>query len=484
MIEAFHLPALAEPACTSWEYGQGEGRLELRMAQLTPELLRRQVEALLDARERHLAGRPLDDVVRAVDRVAARLLDPGDELRRSAEEALPLVTGSSAAMVRHVLDRMAADWRRPRLEALLAAEFPDPAVLEGWVERRAASGGGGRVMAVGPRLTTHVFSGNIPGIAVTSLIRALLVRSAALGKTAVGDPVLPPLFARALAEEDPGIGRCVAVTYWPGGDEPLERVALESAEAVIVYGGDEALTSVRARTPPAARFLGYGQKLSFGVVAREALAQGAAGEIAAAAALEVATFDQHGCVSPHLFYVERGGAVTPERWAELVAESLSRLAADLPRGTLSPGESTAIRQLRGATEFAQISGSGVRLHASSGGTAWTVIFDPDPRFNASCLNRVVRVKPVDDLAEVAAHVASIRPFLQTVGLAGPAERTTPLATRLAIGGATRIAPIGQMAWPPPTWHHDGRPPLRDLVRWSEWDGPPPPDSQGGQGAGA
>lgn len=470
MIEAFHLPALSDPPCTSWDYGKGDGRLELRMAQLTPDLLRRQVESLLEARERHLATRPLDEIVEAIDRVAERLLDPADELRRTAEAALPIVTGSSAGMIRHILDRMAADWRRPRLEALLASEFPDRSVLDRWVDRPAGPDEATRVMAVGPRLSTHFFSGNIPGIAVTSLIRALLVRSAALGKTAVGEPVLPALFAGAVAEVDPGIGRCLAITYWPGGDEPLERSALQAADAVIVYGGDEAISSVRARTPATARFLGYGHKLSFGVVAREALAGDAAAGLAADAALQVATFDQHGCVSPHLFYVERGGAVTPEGWAELLAESLSRLATELPRGALSPGESAAIRQLRGAAEFAQISGSGVKLHASDAGTGWTVIFDPDPAFEASCLNRVVRVMPVDDLADVAAQVDRLRAFLQTVGLAGPRERTEPLATRLAIGGATRIAPIGRMAWPEPTWHHDGRPPLRDLMRWCDWDG--------------
>jgi hypothetical protein len=227
---------------------------------------------------------------------------------------------------------------------------------------------------------------------------------------------------------------------------------------------------VRARTRPGARFLGYGHKLSFAAIAREALEPGADREAAQRAARDVALFDQHGCVSPHLVYVEEGGATSPAEWARLLARALQREEEELPRGALSPGESAAIRQLRGEAEFAQLAGQGVELHASAEGTAWTVIYDPDPAFSASCLNRVVRVKPVPELDDVSALVRDIAPVLQSVGVAGPAERTRTLAETLGALGASRVAPLGSMAWPPPTWHHDGHPPLRDLVRWCDWEG--------------
>ena len=52
-------------------------------------------------------------------------------------------------------------------------------------EFRPSGRGGGRQAAFGPRLAAHVFSGNVPGVAVTSLVRSLLVKAATLGKTAV-----------------------------------------------------------------------------------------------------------------------------------------------------------------------------------------------------------------------------------------------------------------------------------------------------------
>lgn len=462
MADAFHLPALASPPTTSWEYRSAGAPVELRVARLTPALLRRQVDALRAARERHLAERPVEEIVRAIDRAALRLADPVDPLRRTAEEALPAVTGYSAPMIRRILDAMIPEWRTEPLLRLLRADLGDPRVLD---EFRPRHGAPGQVRAFGPALTTHVFSGNVPGVAVTSMIRSLLVKSATLGKAAAGEPLLPALFARGLAEVDPELGECLAVTYWRGGSSELEEVALGEADAVVVYGGTEAVESVRARTPSAARFLGYGHRLSFGVVAREALS--AEADTAARAALEVATFDQQGCVSPHLFYVEEGGEISPSDFARALAVEMERVERELPRGSLSPGESSSIRQLRGEVEFAEIAGSGARLFASAQGTTWTVIYDPDPTFSASCLNRVVRVKPVADLSEVPALAEPVGAFLQTVGVAASADRLRRLAEGIGRLGASRVAPLGSMAWPPGTWHHDGRPPVADLVRWCD-----------------
>jgi acyl-CoA reductase LuxC len=463
MIDAFHLPALAHPPTTTWSYGRGEDAFELRVPRLTPALLREQARSLVEARERHLAERPVAEIVEVIDRVAARLLDPGDELRVAAERALPAVTHYSPPMVRRVLDRMAADWRSEPLRELLRAELGDPRVLDSF---RPAPRGHGRVAAFGPRLAVHVFSGNVPGVAVTSLVRSLLVKAATLGKTAVGEPLLAALFARAVAAEDPGLGACLAVTYWAGGDEEMERAALEHADAVVAYGGAEAVAAVRSRAPAAARFLGYGPKLSFGAVGRDALTAERAADVACSAALDASTFDQQGCVSPHLFYVEAGGEVDPRAWAALLAREMAAVERELPRGPLAPGEASAIRQLRAGAEFAQV-GGGVELHASREGTAWTVVYEDDPAFEASCLNRVVRVKPVTDLERVPALVAEYASVLQTVGVTASDEATVRLAEALGRMGASRVVPLGRMAWPPPWWHHDGRPPLRSLVRWCD-----------------
>src|SRR5690606_10905872 len=406
-------------------------------------LLAEQIDALLTAREEHLAERPVAEIVAAIDAVAERFLDPADDLRRAAESALPPVTGVALPMARRILDGMAADWRRPRLRELLRAEFGDPTVLDGFRPRAHSPG---PTMAMGPRLATHLFGAHVPGVEVTSLIRSLLVKAATLARTAAGEPVLAPLFARGLAEVDAGLGACVAVSYWPGGDGVLERLALEAAEAVVVYGPRDAVEAVRARAPRTARFRGHSPGLSLAVVAREALTARDSAELAGRAALDVALFDQQRYHSPHVFYLEEGGEVSPADWAARLAEGLRGLERTLPRGAVAPGEAAAIRQIRVEAEAARLAGEGIVLHASGSGTAWTVIYDPDPAFVVSCRNRVVRVKPVEELDAVLPRLGPIAAELRSVGVAGPAERVEPLAGALARLGATRLCPIGEMAW--------------------------------------
>ena len=39
--------------------------------------------------------------------------------------------------------------------------------------------------------------------------------------------------------------------------------------------------------------------------------------------------------------------------------------------------------------------------------------------------------------------------------------------QLARWGVTRVCPLGEMQKPPLTWRHDGRPPLGELVTWTD-----------------
>ena len=273
-----------------------------------------------------------------------------------------------------------------------STEFQDPLVLDDFRPH-----GGVTARATGPPLSFHVFAGNVPGVAVTSLVRSLLVKSAVLGKSAAGDALLPAEFARTLAGLSRGLGSCVAVTYWPGGEQAVEQEVMHAADQVVFYGGEAAENDLRSRLPAGTQLIVHGARLSFGLVARSALDAGRARQAARDIARAVAVFDQQGCVSPHVVYVERGGQTTPAELAMLVAQELARLDNDAPRGELTAAESSHIHQARAAAEFSSASDRVVTVHAGAG-TSHTVVYDDDASFTPSCLNRFVYVKPVSELA--------------------------------------------------------------------------------------
>ncbi len=407
-----------------------------------------------------LAGVPSSDVVIGIGRVADRFLDASDSLRREAIDLLRPTAGISKAMASEILTGMAKDWTGERLTELLSRELEDPGVLDGF--RRL--GEGRRARARGPQLTFHVGAGTVPGVSVTSMIRALLVKSAVLLKPGLGDVVLPVLFAQALAEEASPLSDAVAVAYWPGGASPLEGLALQRAEAVVGYGGNEAVASLRARTPVTTKFIAHHHRLSVGLVGRERLSVEHAPRVARSAARAVSMFDQRGCVSPHAIFVEEGGSVDPGEWAELLASAMADLEVELPAGELTATDASAVHQMRGSAELREASGSGVRVFRSAE-SFWTVILEDELRFVPSCLNRVVSVVPTPDLGDVAASLTEVGRYLQTVAIEAAEDRLPRLAEMLSAVGATRVTSFEKAPWPPPWWHHDGTSVLAGLIRW-------------------
>jgi hypothetical protein len=282
-----------------------------------------------------------------------------------------------------------------------------------------------------------------------------------LGKSAADEPALAPAFARLLARADADVGAAVAVTWWRGGDEEIEAAALDHVGLVVHYGGHDAVASIRARAPAHVTLIEHGPRVSFAVIdARDAVDADAANGLARAVAL----FDQHGCVSPQLAWVI-GSAADARAFAAATAQALDTLGSELPRGRIGPPEAAAIRKLRDRAEFRAIAGNDTEAWGPDA-LDYSVILSDDPAFEASCLNRTLLVKHVPDLPALLTALAPAAPLLQTAGVAGFGEDAlVTLGAALADVGVSRITSLDAMPWPPPAWHHDGRGPLRELIRW-------------------
>ena len=141
----------------------------------------------------------------------------------------------------------------------------------------------------------------------------------------------------------------------------------------------------------------------------------------------------------------------------------------MPRGKLSVEESAVIASRRAFYEVRATHSPDTRMWASTGSTAWTVVYETDPLFQHSCLNRFIHIKAVHDLSEVLRYAESVRGRVSTVGLSAVADEAQLLARQLAQWGVTRVCPLGRMQSPPLTWRHDGRPALADLIQWTDWE---------------
>jgi len=437
-----------------------------REHELTASLVTEACQTLKRNREKYLVGRATSSIVGVLSATAQSWLEHDNPFRKLALERGAAETGFGETTIARGLDSFFKQFTVENLNALIAQDLGHAERLDRFVNDRAS---GTAALARGPELLVHITAGNIPNPTILSIALGLLTRSAQLVKCARGTSLLPRLFAHSIYEVEPKLASCLEVVEWPGGTQALEDALFAETDCVTATGSDETLDAIRRRVPAHVRFLGYGHRLSFGYIATEALARFELKKTLLQAASDVVAWNQLGCLSPHLFYIEHGGVVSAERFSEMLAAQLAELESEEPRGQLPAAEAAVIAGKRSLYEVRAAASNATKLWKSEGSTAWTVIYEADPQFQLSCLNRFVYVKPVVDLTAALRQAETVRGKVSTVGLAAAGDKAQQFATQLARWGITRVCPLGKMQNPPLTWRHDGRPVLGDLVTWTDYE---------------
>ena len=437
-------------------------------AELSATFLTDACQTLRRNRQRYLLERPTDSLIRTITDVAQEWLRPSYPFRKVVLEQGPKQTGFPAAIIATGLDNFFSQITVKNLEALILQEFGHRQRLDQFSANYLEEEADRAAIARGPELIVHITGGVLPNSVITNIIFGFLVKSAQLVKCASGTSFIPRMFAHSIYEAEPKLGACLEIAEWRGGKVDLEKAVFAESDCVTATGSDETIAAIKHIVPPEKRFLTYGHRLSFGYVANDMLTPSKAARIIAGAADDAIAWNQLGCLSPHVFYVESGGAISPEKFAELLAGELHKREETSPRGEIAIEESAHIAYRRSFYEVRAIS-TETRLWKSENSTAWTVVYENDPKFQMSCLNRFVYVKAVANLAHALQGTAEITGKVSTVGLAATGQKARTIATDLARWGVTRICPIGQMQNPPITWRHDGRPALADFVTWTDWE---------------
>jgi hypothetical protein len=336
--------------------------------------------------------------------------------------------------------------RTADLVELVALELGHAEILDGfrtYGERLAR--------AIAPESILHIVSGNTPHAALQSLLRGLLL--GAHNRVKLPAAGLPEVDAFR-ANLPPDLAARVELS------STLPDAWLREAGAMAIFGSDETIAHFRAKVSPGVPFQAHGHRVSLAIVFDDP-----ACESVASAARDVSLYDQQGCLSPHDIYVDESRGLSARTYAARLAEAMDAFNRATPRRPLSVGGHAAIADLRASYAFRSANDPRVQLWTSATGTDWTVIYEEDPWFATSPLDRVVFVKPLP-AAGLASALAPVASWLGAIGI-WPATEAN--AARIATLGASRICPLGRMQFPPVTWHAEGLPNLASLVRWVDFE---------------
>ncbi|ARF14403.1 acyl-CoA reductase [Sporosarcina ureae] len=440
---------------------QSHGKeLQVQVPVLTTEQLLQIADGVKKASD-ILKSFSVSELVHIIDQVIARLLDRDNPYRKKAEALLPIITGFDEEMVRLGITAQLKTFRKPQLQRFLVEDFGNPLALDDFQPRAK----GGYSKAIGPQLMTTIWAGNVPALPLWSIVSSLLVKGGSIGKVSSAEPLFAGWAAKLIAEVEPRLADCLAVVWWQGGDEEKETQLFAASDIVFAYGGNDSLTAIKNRVPLTTRFLAHGHKVSFGIVAKESLNAKNVHETARLAAYDVMRFDQQGCYSPHFFFVQSGGQVSPKIFSQYVAHELSAFEKRFPRRTLSQEEDAKSFAWKQKEQISVFSEQGKEVISSDSGS-WTVVYEPLKDYVLpSPLNRVIRIIEIENFHEMTPLLVPFRNYLQTAGVAASPRNLFQLSTLLATLGVTRISSLGQMTAPEAGWHHDGTWSLLDLVQF-------------------
>jgi hypothetical protein len=360
---------------------------------------------------------------------------------------------------RQRLDLLASAYPRlfPRGEMLrlLRAQLGHVDALDAWFVRDKI-----RVRARAPKIIYHICAGNLAVSAWTSLAHGLLLGARNVVK-------LPG---------DRDEGNCPSSTtrreildFIRGLPAPLRKLVethraldpdlLRRADAVVAFGSDATMSSLRARTRWEQKFIAHGHAVSLLWLAdphrlthREARA----------CAVDVLTYDQLGCLSPQAIYAP------PETDFDSLGRKLAHaLETHWRRLGKKPARPLAVAaRIAEARDMAHALGQRVWLPPKNH-LGWTLIHDPDPAFRPSPLHGVIYLRQATE-SYLPTALASVAGRISTVGISGYLSkgRLSPPLEKIFLNlGVSRFCAAGDMQFPPLGWHHDGRSPLGDLVTW-------------------
>jgi hypothetical protein len=465
-FKAGYLPGLDEGE-VNWETLEFKTHGQTHSVQV-PSLTATQYEELAEhvqtIGKEQLQRTPLADIVKAIDQVVVGLLDTNSPIMKHALEILPKVTGFDPEMMKLTLHSYLQTFKLIGLKRFLAQDFSNPQVLEEFVPNVR----GGFTRAVPPSLTLHSWSGNVPALGLWSLISALLVKSPSIGKVASAEPLFVSWFVRLLVQVLPQIKDALAIVWWRGGEHDSCQPLLNAAQLVLAYGSDSSLQSLKSRLPATTRFLGYGHKLSFALLSKSSMNRALSADCVSKAAWDVVAHDKGGCYSPHMFYVQKGGAISPQEFAQRLLTELKTQSFRFPGSVSNLSEKATQEHWLQSQRYQAIHSKalevlGTKLSTELKEQPWVVIHNDVVDLAPSPSKRFVQVVAFENWSEVLISLAKARPYLQTVGVALSTSELSEVTPLLAQAGVTRITAIGSMTAPEAGWHHDGRFGLADLV---------------------
>lgn len=302
----------------------------------------------------------------------------------------------------------------------------------------------------------HVTAGNMPGLPVYSAVEGLLCGNVNLIKLPRGDKGLSLAALQLLADQAPELAPFLYAFTFSSSETGVLKRLCDLADGVVTWGGDGAITALRALAPPGCKLIEWGHRLGFAYISGY---ENEAEELSDLARHIIAT-GQRLCSACQVIFLDTAEKAEGEAFCQSFLPHLERAAGALHK----PPELGAQASLSGHTallcRIVEGRAEGERLFPGKG---CSIVFCPGEELELSPMEGNVLVKLLPQERLLAA-LRRQKGRLQTAGLICSPEKREALTDLLLRSGVTRITRAGSLSHSFPGEAHDGEYPLRRYTR--------------------
>jgi len=322
----------------------------------------------------------------------------------------------------------------------LHTSIPSEAVLLEAIASLSHEEGSPHPAATPPSLGVIVLSGNVFTAAIRAISFPLLAGVPCAVKVSSRDGALALALQEAWAEVWPEAQDAVRCFCPPREQPDMLKTLLSAGDWVSAYGSDETVLQLAALSREDSCFVRHGHGLGLAYIPASALASDtAAQDWAIRLGVDLAAYDQRGCLSPHSVLVEEGAKVSARRFAEILfSEGIPAAARRLPRGPLPAAVAAEQLQWRG------VAAACGTLHETP---EFAVSFEQDGPLRASPGWRNLQVVAIDDQEHLMQRIAPLGAHLKMLGVAGEPDARNRLEALLPASVHPQVAPLGEMQTP-------------------------------------
>ncbi len=382
---------------------------------------------------------------------------------RTAIEIAAATTGHSPEMLNYMYGNMPRilrpDFVKEAVEQMIGVRF-----LDGWVSTKL-SDRTTDVRAFGAR-SVHINAGNGAVITLQGVMMNAVLRSDAIMKNPSNDPYTGTAIALTMIEMAPRhpLTKHLTVAYWKGGDSAFEKRLFRPnhVEKIVAWGGFASMQHIRGYLGPGMDLIALDPKISGSIIGKEVFESADSMRLVAEKlAKDVGYFNQEGCISSRIAYVEsgtdEGGIRNLNRLGEMVFDAVQELPSSL--SSAHPAFDPILKEEMSAIRFSDA----YKIVGGQASEGAVIISQTNEvvDFSERLACRVVNLVPVDRIAEAVARVSI---HTSAIGIY-PDSLKRKIRDECALRGAQRLTSLGFATAEGAAQPHDAIEQLRRMARW-------------------